>query len=294
MEKGLGALETLFPKAGWDRLDSYPDFLPYFSAILDFEKGSEIISPRDPAQLALVLCRVMTEFMSAFRALHLKESWNPISPILEKWPRAVEDSFYKNYITRIETYAGMFDSAKTKPRTNYALSLLNDIQWVRHYYLFPYYDYKSGIPASFSKARKDINAIYPLVRQLRDALTELAEDIDAVSDHGIIGPDAICLKISNPGEPYSFEIENPISKRLKALLPAARRTNVNLIFFALAVATVLDDHINNPASVAYTADSDVVFRSIDNKGMEPVLWVERRTDVNEIFKQSIADKKANK
>jgi hypothetical protein len=293
VDKGLSTLELLFPSAGWKDLGANPDLYPYFADILDLKKTSEIISPLDPAQLALVLSRIISELSFGLRSIQFSFKFGEddyIAPILDQWQKTLEESFYNSYIPKIDEYAHLYESSRNqRAKTTYSMNLLNDIHWARRYYLFPHYDYKSGIPPSFSK--KNINSLYFLVRELRKLLTELAEDIDAVKRSGGVEAGAVYLKTKNVEAPYNFEIDNPLSKRLDMLLPKRQRTNISLIFFTLAVCAVLDDHLNNPASPAYQFDREIIFRSVNNGGNEPVLWVEKRTDVEDIFKKSIMERK---
>ncbi|MDR2864006.1 MAG: hypothetical protein LBV68_00145 [Spirochaetaceae bacterium] len=289
--KGMDTLELLFPQAGWNKLDE-ADFYPYFADILGLKKGSEVISPCDPAQFALILSRIISELLYGFRSVQFSFGFNEedyITPILDHWQKTLEETFYNNYMPRIEEYAHMFE-AMDSAKSNYALNLLNDIHWSRRYYLFPHYEYKSGMLPSFSK--KGIHSLFSISRRLRQILTELAEDINAAMKNGGMETGALCLKLKNPWAPYVFEIENPLSKRLNVLLSKKQRTNISLIFFTLAICTVLDDHLNNPSSRAYSCDKDIIFRSVNNNGKEPVLWMEKRSDVNELFKKSVEERKA--
>jgi hypothetical protein len=160
---------------------------------------------------------------------------------------------------------------------------------MRRYYLFPYYDYKSGIPPSFSK--KDIHSLFFASRQMRKILTDIAEDIDEAVKNGAPESGYPCQKIKNPWDHWQFQIENPLSKRLKQLLPEKQQTNISLIFFTLAVCSVLDDHLNNQQSPAYSFDKDIIFRTVNNAGTEPVFWIEKRDDADELFRHSLTRKK---
>ncbi|MDR2468557.1 MAG: hypothetical protein LBD22_06320 [Spirochaetaceae bacterium] len=289
-EHGLAALEMLFPQAGWQNLKEFPDFYPYFSAILSFKKGCEMFSPQDPTQLALVLSAVIEEMLFGFRSIKFKDSAaDTLTPVLDEWNYVFDETFYNTYLRLVDEYVAVLKSSGGNAKTNYAMALINDIFWARRYYLFPLYEYKSGMPPTFSK--KDIRSMFALSRRLRNALTNIAADIDIANKAGGAKTAAACKLIENPWDNYIFEIANPISKRLDMLLPKDQRTNVNLIFFVMAAVTLLDNHLNNPASIAYTSDSKAVFRSVNNEGREPILWVDKRTDVNLIFKESLSTRK---
>jgi hypothetical protein len=288
VDKGIKVLEMLFPKAGFKNLESFPDLYPYFAGILMFKKGCELISPKDPAQIALILSAVTEEMLLGFRSIKfLNTTADTITPILDDWNYVFDETFYDTYLQRIDEYVGVIKSGDSK--SSYAMNIANEIQWTKRYYIFPYYDYKSGLPPSFS--RKDIRSIFSLVRRLRKVLTDIAADIDTANKSGGMLTGAACQTMANPWDAISFEVENPISKRINRLLTKGQKTNVNLIFFTLAVVTVLDNFLNNPSSIAYTANQRMVFRSVNNEGREPILWVDKRTDVDEIFKESLTAKK---
>jgi hypothetical protein len=290
--RGVDALMHLFPKSGLENLDSFPDLYPYFAEELNLRKDSELISPKDPAQIALVIGSIIQELLFGFRSIVFTFDGraDPITPILDSWQRTMEETFYINYLPHIEECTKLFGGGKDSRKSTYSMNLMNDIQWARYYFLFPHYNYKSGIPPSFSK--KNVPALYPIVRQLRKVLTEIASDIEAANQAGGEKENAQCQYIKNPWDQFVFEIANPLSKRLNLMLPNNQKTNVTLIFFTLAICTVLDNHLNNSSSIAYSANNNVIFRSINDLGSEPVLWVEKRTDTFNLFKQSIGKAKA--
>jgi hypothetical protein len=297
VHKGIETLIRLFPTSGLESLDSGVDIFPYFSGLLDIKKGSEIVSPQDPAQLALVLSHIISELLLGFREIKFTfniDEDDYITPKIEEWQKVIDETFYVNYIPRISEYAHILEQGRERLKSQYAMNLLNDIHWVRRYYILPYYEYKSGIGPSFR--RKEIYAICTASHELRVILTELAEDIDNAVKKGSPTSGNFCEKMKNAFEPYKFQIDNVLTKRMGSLLPKNQCTNVSLIFFTLACCSVLDDLLNNPGSAAYNADKTIIFRSLDNKGIEPVFWVEKRTDMQATFNASLdaASKKKGK
>ncbi|MDR2510472.1 MAG: hypothetical protein LBC77_07505 [Spirochaetaceae bacterium] len=286
VDKGFKALEALFPQANWDSLESFPDFFPYFSAIITFKKGCELISPRDPVQLALVLSAIIEEMLFGFRSIQFSGApAETLNVIIDEWNYIFDESFYDAYLRRIDEYVSALKSSGGNTKSNYTMSLMNDIQWARRYYFFPLYDYKSGMPPSFSK--RDIKPMFAIARRLRTVLTDLAEAIDRSQKAGGAATEAACEFIKNPWDAIDFQITNLISRRLDALLPKEQRKNTSLIFFTLAAATVLDNHLNSPSSIAYNCEQNHVFRSVNNEGRDPILWVDKRADVDTIFKESL-------
>ncbi|MDR0527787.1 MAG: hypothetical protein LBG79_08255 [Spirochaetaceae bacterium] len=289
-ERGAAALEMLFPKAGWQRLNEYPDFYSYFAAILSFKKGCELISPLDPVQLALVLAAALEEIFAGFRSIRFRGKLElELNSVLDEWHDTFNEGFYNVYLKYIEEFVGVAQTSRGNVKTNYAMALINNIHWARRYYFFPLYEYKSGMPPTFQ--RKDIHSMFAISRRLRKVLTDIAADIESSNRLGGAKANAICDSIENPWEQISFEVANPISRRIDLLIPKEQRTNVCLVFFTIALATVLDNHMNSPYSIAYSGENKELFRSVNNEGREPILWVDKRTDVESIFKESLAQRK---
>lgn len=288
--RGINALEMLFPKAGWQSLNEYPDFFIYFAAILSFKKGCELISPLDPVQITLVLSVAIEEMLTGFRAMNFRGGTSTeIASILDEWSDTVDESFYNTYLRLVDEYTGVMQSSGGNTKTKYAMNLVNDIHWARRYYFFPLYEYKSGMPPSFP--RKGIRSMFSIVRRLRKVLTDMAAEIEQANQAGGAKVGASCPSIENPWDEIKFPVANPISKRIEVLLPNTQKINVSLIFFVLAAATVLDNHMNSPSSHVYSSNNKEVFRSVNNEGREPILWVDKRTDVEAIFRESLASRK---
>jgi hypothetical protein len=101
------------------------------------------------------------------------------------------------------------------------------------------------------------------------------------------GDNAHCDGIENPWENYNFQVPNPVSNRLDALL-GKKRTNASLIFYTLAVVVVLDNLVNNENSWAYNDDRpSVLFRSVNNAGINPAFGVDTEIDAEALFRQSL-------
>ena len=90
----------------------------------------------------------------------------------------------------------------------------------------------------------------------------------------------------HPSAPYSFDITNPVSKRLDLLLGPGKRNNVYLIFFTLSVVTVLDHLVNSESSWAYGSQASAhLFRSVNDDGSTPLFGVDVKIDADQIFKE---------
>ncbi|GHV83071.1 hypothetical protein AGMMS50212_04110 [Spirochaetia bacterium] len=287
LARGLKVLESLFPKAGWNNIADFPDFYPYFSDVLDLKKNSEFIAPEDPTQLTLVLCAIIEELLYGFRGVKFtKTNEKNLGTFIDDWHDTAVESFERLYLPRISEYSHFFEHAGQNKNSTYALNIATDIHWIRRYYFFPYYEYKSPTPPSFQK--KDVVSLYPIVRKLRMELTSIAAEIETANKLGGAATMQTIDSIENPWDDYEFEVENPLSKRLDMLLVKTQKTNVSLIFFTLAIVTVLDNLLNNKDSIAYKNPSPKLFRSSDAAGLVPIFWVEKSTNTFALFKQSLA------
>jgi hypothetical protein len=101
---------------------------------------------------------------------------------------------------------------------------------------------------------------------------------------------APCNGIDNPWSQYHFEIPNPVSRRLDALLPPGKRNNAVLVFFALSTATLLDNLLNSEASWAYENSADILFRSVNGEGNIPIFGVDEKVDADQLFRNSLKHK----
>jgi hypothetical protein len=167
------------------------------------------------------------------------------------------------------------------------MSIASDIHWIRRYYFLPHYDDIPVTPPSFAK--RDVIAIYPAVHRLRGDLALCAAAIETANKMGGAAVDAPINGIKNPWQHYNFQVENPLSKRLNMLLAKRQRNNASLIFFTLAVTTVLDYYLCNNNSPAYSTNTSILFRHTDDDDRKPVFWVEKQTDTFALFKKSIEE-----
>jgi hypothetical protein len=295
LDRSIKILETLFPQAPWDRMASFPDYYPYFADVLEIKKNGELIAPEDPAQVVLVLSQVIEELLYGFRYIKFKDSFSKadfLRSVVENWHLAILESFEKNYIPRIAEYAHFFEHSGQNRTATYAVNIASDIHWLRRYYFFPSYNTLPPTPPSFLK--KDVVALYPLAHTLRKDLTVCASAIEAANRSGGSSSGADVEGIMNPWDAYNFEVENPLSKRLNMLLGKSQRNNTSLIFFTLAVVTVLDNYLCDAGGVAYKANNEILFRHADQEEMKPVFWVEKKNDTYELFKKSVDSLKKKK
>jgi hypothetical protein len=294
VERGLHTLEALFPKAGWDRISLYPDLYPYFSDVFDLRKGYELLSPTDPLQQIVVLMRILEELFFGLRYVNFgivpgsdgesERVDDVLGSIISNWHQYIDISFNKEYLPRLDEYCRILDSAVESRTSSYARRILNELHWTKRLYFLPYYHFESLSPPPFQK--KDITPLYPEIRHLRKYLTAVAAGIEQGNKQGGAEANAPCDGIDNPWDPYIFQVPNPLSIRLDALL-GKKRNNASLIFFTLAVTVVLDHIVNNENSWAYEDRTGPLFRSVDGTGVTPVFGVDTKIDADSIFKLSL-------
>jgi len=295
LKKGLQTLEILFPQAGWDKIESFPDLYPYFVNTFDLKKGKVNIPPTDPLQQILILMRILEELFFGLRyvsfgsvpgTLGLMERVDTIlMDIINSWRYYFETSFEKEYLPRMANYIRIFEGSSEERGSPYTKKLAAELHWIKRLYFLPYYKFETLVPPPLQK--KEIIPIYSKIKTLRKYLTAVAVGIEQGNKNGGQEAQAPCDGIENPWAAYNFQVPNPLSIRLDALLPPKGKNNASLIYFCLAVATVLDYIVNNEESWAYTNPPGPLFRSEDGKGIRPLTGVDERIDAEALFKQSL-------
>ncbi|MCL2266322.1 MAG: hypothetical protein FWC17_00985 [Treponema sp.] len=294
LEQGKTALCVLFPKAGWDKLEEFPDLYPYFANIYNLRHGYELIAPTDPIQQVSILLHILDDLFIGLRDVSFGivtgSDGSPVRVIdeigdtLNSWRRFIEDSFSRDYLPRLNEYCRFLENSKDTG-SSYARKNVNELHWIKRLYFLPYYKFESIGPPPFPKS--DIIPIYSEVRKLRKHLTSVAVGIEQGIRSGGAASRAQCSGINNPWVSYYFQVPNPISKRMDMMLPAEKKINATLIFFSLSAVTVLDYIINNENSWAYASRPGPLFRSIKGEGVIPQFGVDQKLDADAIFKESL-------
>ena len=296
LEQGIAAMEALFPKVGWDKMEEHPDFYPYFSSIYTMRGGFELIAYTDPLQIISVLMHILDDLFIGLRYVHFGTIIGPdgsaikitdeMTEMVNNWRRSIEDSFSKDYLPRLSEYCNMLENQTAEARSSvYAKKIINELHWIKRLFFLPYYKFESLGPPPFPK--QDINPIYSQVRKLRKYLTAIAMGIEQGMRAGGAAAKAACDGIGNPWENYNFQVPNPVSKRLDIMLPPERRINATLIFFSLSAVAVLDYIVNNENSWSYGNRPGPLFRSIRDEGITPIFGIDEKIDADKIFKDSL-------
>jgi hypothetical protein len=298
LDHGLGVLESLFPKAGWDKLPEYPDLYPYFAGLYGMRRGYELIAPTDPLQQAAILMFILEDMCEGLRNVkfgpitgpdgQLSDARDMIGRIITGWRLYLDNSFMKEYLPRLNEYCRMLEHSAESRSSTYAKRTLNELRWLRRLYFLPFFKFESMGPPPFQKP--DITAVYGEVRTLRRGLTLIAGGIEQGNKSGGAAAKAICQGIDNPWEKYHFEVANAVSRRLDVLIPQPRRNNAALVFFALSTATVLDYLLNSESSWAYNDELAFLFRSVNDEGNVPMFGIEDKLDADQIFRDVMKQK----
>jgi hypothetical protein len=295
LEQGRSALEALFPKAGWERLDEHPDLYPYFANVYNMKHGFELLSPSDPLQQISIFMHILDDLFIGMRYVNFGTITGPdgklirlsedMSEIANNWRMYIEDSFLKEYLPRLAEYCRMLENSEEGRTSAYAKKTLNELRWLKRLYFLPYYKFESVGPPPFTK--QDVVPIYTQTRKLRKYLTSIAVGIEQGMRAGGAAAKATCDGIVNPWEIYNFQVPNPVSRRLDMMIPQERKINATLIFFSLSAITVIDYLLNNENSWFYASNSGSIFRSVKDEGIVPIFGVDEKLDADKIFRDSL-------
>ena len=301
LDRGLQTLEALFPKAGWDRLSSYPDFYPYFVEIFDLKKGIVNIAPTDPLQQVYILMRALEELFFGLRYVsfgsvqsssgNFERVDSVLGEIVNNWHYYLEISYEKEYLPRMAEYIRILEGAFEERSSAYTKKLISDLHWIKRLYFLPYYRFESIAPPPMQKT--EVTPLYSKIKSLRKYLTAVAMGIEHGNKAGGAEARAPCDGIDNPWEAYVFQVPNPLSIRIDALLAPKARNNASLIYFCLAITAVLDNLVNNEDSWAYGPRPGPLFRSVNGEGIMPLTGVDSRIDADGLFKQTIRNRQRN-
>jgi hypothetical protein len=301
VDRGLKTLESIFPRAGWDKVSLGHDLYPYFSDVFKFQKEYALISPADSLQQIVILVRILQELFYGLRSVtfgivsgpegpdNLEET---IGPITNNW-HYFTNILEKEYLPRLSEYCRVLENTSESRTSNYARRLLDELYWIKRLFFLPYYRFDSSFPPPMQN--NEITPLYPEIRSLRRCLTSVAGGIEKGTKAGGAAKRVSCEGIDNPWVPYNFQVPNPVSLRLNALLGPSQQNNASLIFFALAVVIVLDFLVNNDESWAYENGSNKpapLFRSVDNEGVTPQRGVDKEVDTDAILKEMARRAKA--
>lgn len=300
VEAGLKLLDTLFPEAGFDRLNEMPDMFPYFQPIYQFPDGYNLLAPENPLQITVTLLRITEDIFQGCRNIvfteeneeDVSQGSEKFSTVISEWSVYREILFERDYADQITDFVNNEYSQGDYKSTLFGKKMITSMLWQTKYNFLPYFEFEQLLlekPKNDSQYRPMCIRVGFLLR----FFTMLSKNIDAAKGQGMV------LGIQNPWDKYKFDIPNAISKRMDVLLGAKKAdsaaTNANLIKYALVVVAVLDWWVNNPSSPAYSTDATKIYRINKDDGA-PAFSVPTRSDQNKLFadrvKKNIEKQKA--
>lgn len=300
---GLKLLDKMFPEAGFTHLDDHPDMYPYFQPLYNFPDGFNLLSPQNGIQVTVVLLRIIEDLFQGCQKIKFNLTGDEkiaaysdnLENVMNEWVDYREDYFNRKYCDYLKSFVNSVYTQSDFAKSQYGKESISNMLWQTKYYFLPFFEFTQILlekPVNDNKHKP----LWHRTDYLREIFTLLVKRIDENS-----ASKAAVLGITNPWEPYNFEIPNVISKRLDVLLGAKRpngnATNANLLKYTLCIVAVLDWWINNKQSPAYSTDSSTIYRISEEDG-GPQFSVPVREDQNQLFaaaiKKAIAAKSAGK
>ncbi|MBN1699316.1 MAG: diguanylate cyclase [Spirochaetales bacterium] len=296
---GITLLQFLFPGAGWNRLNVYPDLYPYFQPLFRFPSGFELIPRSDPLHQVMILASIIHYLLYGFRnikfnivrnerleAVSVKEK---IDSLLSIWPVFVDDVIGDYYVSQLSDYCRHLEKDKKFGKTEVAEKLVNEMNSIKKTFFLPYYR------MTFSKIvtgilKKPYPKLYTITEEFTPLLGRLSMEIHQQlkekrekekRGEKIKLKDLKCEGILNPWDKYDFGLMNPVSKRLDRLLVQRvrerdgstkiidRRTNANIVIYSHTLMAMLNDLVNEKTSYFYNPPDSCLFRSTGDAGTIP-------------------------
>lgn len=293
-ERGISLLNRLFPGAGWERIDTFPDLWPYFDPLYDFDDCFLLLAPENPMQITIVLCEILQDFFHACIKMKFDMDANPLLKTKEdnfvkamsEWPVYVDTLFEKEYGEPLNLLANQIYSQPNYLNTHSGKKTVTEILWTTKYSFLPFFSFEQLLlerPLNNSKYLP-LSIRTAFLKSAFDAFVKQAAQVEAAK--GMVGG------FENPWDHYEFEFESPISKRMDVLLnakdhgPNMTATNMNLIKYISHILAVLDWWINDKTSPAYKADAHKIYRTRPGT-TEPAFSMEPRDDQDKLFAAAI-------
>lgn len=293
---GLKLLDRIFPGAGWLELDSSPDMYPFFQPLYHFQDGFNLVPPESPLQVTIILVKIIEDLFEGCRYLVFEAdksqvgsasafSSESLSTIMNEWSDYREIVLEKLYLPHLRDFVNNLYAQRDFLRNQYGKRLMTNLHWHVYYNFLPYIRFDQLLldkPSNESKVRILPSRVSDLVEELA-RITAAADAAQSVGNG--FG------EITNIFEPYKFSLPNVVSKRINVLLGAGKKqgtraTNLNLLKYTYAVASVLDWWVNCKTSPAYKGEKIPVCR-ISDEDDRPIFSVEERDDQNLLFARSI-------
>jgi diguanylate cyclase (GGDEF)-like protein len=297
VKRGLQLLDQLFPYAGFDRIEQYPDFYAYFQPLFGYPRGTELISPEDPLLTVIVLISIIQELFFGFRSIHFggvtddqgryRDVQELISENTDSWYLFIDELLSKHYASQLYEYCRQIERSVQFKASSYGQKMASDLMWIKRLYFFPYLSF-TAVQGPRPSIGSHLPRLYEVTAQLKSILSRVVLNIDRRNEYS--GD-----SVKNWNTKYWFEIENHVSRRLKYLLgqqvplgfsdpSITKDSNAMLLLYTLSIITVLDYLINDPESFFYAQEEPPLYRTEPGETHMPCYSVEL-TDTEAVLRQ---------
>lgn len=260
--KGLELLDRLFPRAGWNNLETNPDFYSYFQSVFDFPRGSEVLSVKDPLQIVLPISIILQNLFFGFQEVKFGLANNQLGQTIDlqgeidkavsQWHFFMEEVVAKNYLTQLQEYCRQVERSGRQSAESKRIE--HKLLWIKKNYLLPHLmvpvfedirPQSLGYPSLAVQVKTLIGILAPIAVEVEQALLNQKPSSPTVLK---------TVSMANPLASLRFPVENMVSKRLSQVLSPDARNNRSLLFYTFTILLTLDHLLNQPSSVLYGRD----------------------------------------
>ena len=300
IQQSLKTLEMIFPDAGWQNLGNGTDMFPYFQPLYKFSDGYNLLSIENPMQVTIALLRILEDFFQGVRNIHFLDNYggedkkgsDSFFDIFADWSAYQEIVFERDYLPTMKEIVNHVSTQSDFISTPYARKQIASVLWETRTMFLPFlnYDY------FFMEKEIRTSPYKPLPRRvdfLKDKITEILQACDEERKACAIQGRPFSTEhigIDNIMRPYSFAMENVVSRRLNVLISQKNRSNLTLLKYTYSVLLVLHWWISDPKSPAYEMSTLVPYRT--NVDGTLLFSVPTRTDLNSVFTRSVKMRQA--
>ncbi|WP_028973481.1 hypothetical protein [Spirochaeta cellobiosiphila] len=279
--RSIKLLSILFPNSKIKKNSSDIDFVAYFTNIIEFPKGFELLPPGDPLQIITVLISILENLFLGFRNIDWGSIKNDagedirvqsiINPILTKWHYYNEELLCKEYLYHLHEYCQLIEKGNNDKKR--LLKTFGLLQWIKKLYFLPYQDLTTISQKNFKKSSL-VEPLYVNINKLKEILSIILLDTEETHANKEVS-------ILNGNEPYDFSLPTTISRRLNSLIPIKLRTNTTLIHITYLIVSLLDELINKKSSPLYKRSDNLLYRTKDSSDYIPSFIIPK-VDVKDI------------
>ena len=310
--KGLELLEQLFPQAGWERLDQWPDLYAYFQPLFQFPRGFELIARTDPLQQLLVFATILGELLSPLRKVEFTplvgepDFRSTLANLADRWHSFDHEIIGNLVVPRLVDLCRHVDREPGYLDSTVALKTKDEINWLRRGYFLPHLAFTQTFPVD-AVVRNELPKFHQAVSELRGSLAVVARSLDdsvrAGRATGTAVQDITCPAIANPWHEISFELDSAVARRVRMALRQRvvgpdggarvvnKFNNANLVFHTLSLCTAIDHLVQSRGSHLYQADPGIHFRSVGDDNRTPSAAV-ASVDSERLMRQPVDGDKA--